>query len=271
MKHYRSECDSGDDGFFPSDHSEMPSTREPSPEPFWDTAKRYGWREEELFPRPIPKANPAPILHQQIPTLHRQIPSAYSEQYRSSQLPSPRMQSTQTSTGLSLDYLAQSDATGLSVRDHLSQCDAREGCLELDVASDAALKVDYNSTVNRHAFDEMQRESMKLNRDTTWLRVVHCGYGQAAWRNQLKETRLTFVHGHFPAEGDYILVPAGRSAQAVVDMLVEVNIHVRKLVWFRAMKRANKSRLLFKWEPFTVPRIGHELPTLVEASLKLSK
>merc|ERR1719199_1042390 len=39
MKHYRSECDSGDDGFFPSDHSEMPSTREPSPEPFWDTAK----------------------------------------------------------------------------------------------------------------------------------------------------------------------------------------------------------------------------------------
>ena len=78
------EADSVDDNFFPSDHSEMPSTREPSPEPFWDTAKRYGWhgwREEEFFPRPIPTANPAPILHQQIPTLHRQIPSAYSEQY----------------------------------------------------------------------------------------------------------------------------------------------------------------------------------------------
>jgi hypothetical protein len=125
----------------------------------------------------------------------------------------------------------------------------------------------YNtSTVCLQAFNLMQQESIKLNRDTAWLRIVHSGYGRAAWRNQLKETRLTFLHGHFPAEGDYFLVPAGRSAQVVIDMLVEVNITVRKLVWFRGMKRANKSRLLFKWAPFTVSPIGHERPTLVETS-----
>jgi hypothetical protein len=30
------------------------------------------------------------------------------------------------------------------------------------------------------------------------------------------------------------------------------------------MKRANKSRVLFKWEPFSVSPIGDEMPKLLE-------
>ena len=61
------------------------------------------------------------------------------------------------------------------------------------------------------------------------------------------------------------------SAETTVDMLKEVNAKVRKLVWFREMKRANKSRVSFKWEPFSVSPIGHELPTLVETKGKIGK
>ena len=83
---------------------------------------------------------------------------------------------------------------------------------------------------------------MKLNRDTTWLRVVHRGYGQVAWRNELWTTKLTFVHGHFAAEGDYFLVSEELSVKTIVDMLTKLNKEIRKLVWFSAIKRANKSR-----------------------------
>ena len=120
--------------------------------------------------------------------------------------------------------------------------------------------------VSQQAFNLMQQESMKLNRDTTWLRVVHRGYGQVAWRNELWTTKLTFVHGHFAAEGDYFLISEGLSVQALVDVLTEVNKKMRKIVRFSAMKQGNKSRVLFKWEPFTVSPIVHELPVLVKFS-----
>jgi hypothetical protein len=123
-----------------------------------------------------------------------------------------------------------------------------------------------NSTVSQQAFNLMQQESMKLNRDTTWLRVVHRGYGQVAWRTELWGTNLTFVHGHFAAEGDYFLISEGLSVQALVDVLTEVNKKMRKIVRFSAMKQGNKSRVLFKWEPFTVSPIVHELPVLVKFS-----
>ena len=80
-----------------------------------------------------------------------------------------------------------------------------------------------------------------------------------------------FVHGDIAAEGDYVLIPEGMSAETTVDMLKEVNAKVRKLVWFREMKRANKSRVSFKWEPFSVSPIGHELPSLVETKGKIGK
>jgi hypothetical protein len=75
---------------------------------------------------------------------------------------------------------------------------------------------------------------------------------------------LTIVQGAFVSEGDYVLIPEGLSVQNVVDMLTETNLNVRHLVWFKAMKRANKSRVLFKWEPFVVSPRFHEKPTLVE-------
>merc|ERR1719313_2670479 len=92
-------------------------------------------------------------------------------------------------------------------------------------------------TVSQPSFDEMQRESRKLGRDTTWLRVVHRGYGQVAWRNELQNSNLTIVHGPFASEGDYVRIPEGQSAEDVVNILTESNLRVRKLVWFRAMKR----------------------------------
>jgi len=236
VKPHLSESEIDDDDFFPSDHSEMPSTREPSPEPFWDAAKRYGCRVEDIFPRPI-----------MFPILQQQIPPAYS-------------------SSLPLSSHVQRNPTKLSMVDSMaSQYAGRKDRVELDVESDVcSLQVSHNSTVSQQAFDQMQQESMKLNRDTTWLRVVHRGYGQVAWRNELWTTKLTFVHGHFAAEGDYFLVSEELSVKTIVDMLTKLNKEIRKLVWFSAIKRANKSRVLFKWEPFIVSPIVHELPVLVD-------
>jgi len=230
-QHYLSESDSGDDDFFPSDHSNMPSTREPSPEPFWDTAKRYGWRPEDIFPQR--KMFLTPESH--IPVLH--------------------------SSSYPLSSSAQCNPT-----ENVAQFNGQEVCFKRDVESGICNHMDDVSTnqPSQPSFDDMQTESRKLGRTTTWLRVVHRGYGQVAWRNALENTNLTIVYGPFASEGDYVLIPDGLCAQDIVDMMIETNLVVRKLVWFKAMKRANKSRVLFKWAPFSVSPIGDEKPVLAE-------
>jgi hypothetical protein len=120
------------------------------------------------------------------------------------------------------------------------------------------------STTSLQSFNEMQQESRKLSRSTTWLRVVHRGYGPVAWRSELQKLNLTIVHGPFASEGDYVRIPEGLSAHEIVDVLTECNLKVRKIVWFRDMKRANKSRVLLKWAPFCVFPIGSDLPKMVE-------
>merc|ERR1719375_988368 len=52
---------------------------------------------------------------------------------------------------------------------------------------------------------EMRRVSRNLNCVTTWLRVVHSGYGQEAWRDELAREDLTIVHAKSCAEGTYVL------------------------------------------------------------------
>lgn len=233
-----------DDDFFESDHYKMPSTREPSPEPFSDTAKRYGWSLET----PLPKQEMFPI-----PQFY-QIPPVHS----SMRLPSATMPSNQTDRGLSLDYLARYSSPGVQPTAHveLESCKEKHPISNLLGASE--------STVSRQSFEEMQRESRKLNRNTTWLRVVHRGYGQVAWRTALQELKLTSIIGPFASEGDYVRIPEGVSAESIVNTLTDCNLTVRKLVWFKGMKRANKSRVLFKWEPFTVSPYGVAKPILVE-------
>jgi hypothetical protein len=156
--------------------------------------------------------------------------------------------------------------------DYLAKFDGGDQCFKVDVDSEICNDVDNASvaasvavtTVSQPSFEEMQRESRKLNRTTSWLRVVHRGYGQVAWRNELQNMNLTIVHGPFASEGDYVLIPEWLCAQNIVDMMTETNLKVRKIVWFRAMKRANKSRVLFKWEPFTVSPHGDVKPTILE-------
>jgi hypothetical protein len=120
------------------------------------------------------------------------------------------------------------------------------------------------STVSQLTFEAMQRHGRKANCDTTWLRVVHRGYGQAAWREALRDVALTTIDGPFASEGDYVRIPDGKSAEDIVNILIEINLKVRKAVWFKGMKRANKSRVMFKWEPFTVSPYAVAKPTLVE-------
>jgi hypothetical protein len=242
MQQYRSEADGGVDDFVPSEqYLEMPSTREPSPEPFWDTAKRYGWPAENLFPpRNLtfysPPEDPIPAVVQ---------PLSYH--------PPTSVQCNPTTVGLSLDYLAKFGSS--------------DGCSNAYPESEICNDTENSSTgatVSQPSFNEMQKESKKLNRDTNWIRVVHRGYGQVAWRNEMQKMSLPIVHGPFASEGDYVIIPEGMCARDVVDMLTAVNLKVRKIVWFRAMKRANKSRVLFKWEPFSVSPNGKELPRLLE-------
>merc|ERR1719171_1043510 len=95
----KSHCPEDDDIFIPSEPSDMPRTREPSPEPFWDAAKRYGWREETLYP---PQER-LPIPHYQIPYMHSSI-----------HIPSSSMRRNLPDRGVSLDYLAQFDSQGVS-------------------------------------------------------------------------------------------------------------------------------------------------------------
>ena len=43
--------------------------------------------------------------------------------------------------------------------------------------------------------------SKQLQRDTTWFRVVHSGYGQEAWQTALQDHDITVLHSVSAAEG----------------------------------------------------------------------
>jgi hypothetical protein len=240
------------DEFYPSDHSDMPPTREPSPEPLWDRAKRYGLREEDIFPQPTTFPKP----HGKIPLV---LPFP--------RLPPSSLQRNPTCSGLTQDTPGRFDKPEGCWMAVPAGTMGQGACLKSD--ADSEIYTDTGNTytgvtVSQPSFKEMQQEGMKLNRVTSWIRVVHRGYGQVAWRNELAKLNLPIVHGPFASEGDYVMIPAGLDARKVVDALVDINQTVRKIVWFRGMKRANKSRVLFKWEPFSVSPIGDEMPKLLE-------
>lgn len=116
------------------------------------------------------------------------------------------------------------------------------------------------------AFQDMRRVSRRLNCVTTWLRAVHSGHGQDLWRVELESKGMVVVHGPSPAEGAYVLIPPSTTPEEVVQALLQMNLIVRRRTHFDEMNRANKSRVVFKCEPFTVAPLGDERPVLVRTT-----
>jgi hypothetical protein len=116
------------------------------------------------------------------------------------------------------------------------------------------------------SLQDMRRVSKRLNCLTTWLRAVHSGHGQDLWRSELENKGLVVVHAPSPAEGAYILIPESAAPEDVVRALLQINLSVRRRTHFDEMNRANKSRVVFKCEPFTVSPTGDERPVLVRTT-----
>merc|ERR550514_2649110 len=83
---------------------------------------------------------------------------------------------------------------------------------------------------------------------TRWIRVVHSGYGNAVWHEDLRASTLTFVAASAHPEGCYVHIPPNTSVDDIVNTLTQINLGVRRKTQFADMKRANKSRLQFKNE-----------------------
>jgi hypothetical protein len=115
-------------------------------------------------------------------------------------------------------------------------------------------------TISMEIFNEMLEYSKQLNKPTVWLRVVHSGYGQEPWRMALRNCGLRTVLAQSPAEGAYVNAPENCDASDVATYLTEINLLVRRVVRFKEMSRANKSRLQFKSEPIVVHPWDKELP-----------
>lgn len=121
--------------------------------------------------------------------------------------------------------------------------------------------------ISPSSWQDMRRVSKQLQRDTTWFRVVHSGYGQEAWRAAVQNHGLVVIQAHSPAEGTYVRIPDETSPEDMVLMLTDINLSVRKRTRFKDMNRANKSRLQFKVEPFVVSSAtDSEKPLLVHTT-----
>merc|ERR550514_84431 len=83
---------------------------------------------------------------------------------------------------------------------------------------------------------------------TRWIRVVHSGYGNAVWHEDLRASNLTFVAASAHPEGCYVHIPPNTAVDDIVNTLTQINLGVRRKTQFADMKRANKSRLQFKNE-----------------------
>ena len=62
------------------------------------------------------------------------------------------------------------------------------------------------------------------------------------------------------------MIPESAAPEDVVRALLQINLSVRRRTHFDEMNRANKSRVVFKCEPFTVAPTGDERPVLVRTT-----
>ena len=118
--------------------------------------------------------------------------------------------------------------------------------------------------ISAMSLQDMRRVSQQLCCDTSWLRVVHSGYGQDVWKVELQKQGLTVLHSQSHAEGAYVRVPDERTPEDLVKTLIEINRSVRRR--FQDMPRANKSRVHFKFEPIIVSPNSDQVPGLVRTS-----
>jgi hypothetical protein len=82
-----------------------------------------------------------------------------------------------------------------------------------------------------------------------WFRVVHSGYGKPLWFQAVEATKRPLVGSRSKADGCFVAVLPGETFDDVVTEMINLNLQVRRLSRFRAMKRANKSRVQFKSDP----------------------
>lgn len=100
---------------------------------------------------------------------------------------------------------------------------------------------------SKAAMAEMRAQTEKLQaKTTTWLRVVHCGYGNQYWVQALRGSSLTFVLGRTHPEGCYVHLAPGVRVEHVVEQLMGLNLLARRQTAGEVQKRTNKSRLQFK-------------------------
>lgn len=118
------------------------------------------------------------------------------------------------------------------------------------------------------AFRDLRRVSNSLGRATSWLRVVHNGYGQDAWEAALQAHGLVIRRAQSPAEGTYIRVPVDKAAADLVILLTEINRTVRRNSFSHDLNPAtSKSRLQFEYKPYVVtPDAVDEAPDFVRTS-----
>jgi hypothetical protein len=113
------------------------------------------------------------------------------------------------------------------------------------------------------ALHEMRRVSAELKHNTTWIRVIHSGYGPERWRQGIRDQGFFLVGSLSAAEGTYVQIPPRCTVEEVIQVLTDINISVRRSTRYKEMNRSNKSRLQFKCEPFTVSLNSDEKPVLV--------
>jgi hypothetical protein len=111
--------------------------------------------------------------------------------------------------------------------------------------------------------NSMRQVSQSMNCETIWIRIMHTGHGQDLWKADIESMGLVVVHGPSPTEGSYVMIPPWTAPEEVVYTLFHRNLSVRKRSGFPDMKRANKSRVTVKCEPFTVSPTATDKPRLV--------
>lgn len=81
-----------------------------------------------------------------------------------------------------------------------------------------------------------------------WIRVVHSGYGNEIFADEVAATGYSLVGAKSRQEGYYIKAPEDQDIPSFVERLKAINKTCRDRSAFKEMKRSNKSRVHFKSE-----------------------
>ena len=128
------------------------------------------------------------------------------------------------------------------------------------------MKAAKHTRVSDLCLHELRRVGAAQDCDTTWLCVLKSGLGRDAWRTALQRNGFVVAQAPSASEGDYILIPQGTTPEEMVHAMIQINKKIRLSTYFGMMNRTNKSRVHFKYEPFTVSLMGNDKPILVQTT-----